>query len=36
MIVRNEAHLKKTVDSAAPYISSWVIVSTGCDGKTQD
>jgi hypothetical protein len=36
MIVRNEAHLKETLDSVAPCISSWVIVSTGCDGKTQD
>jgi hypothetical protein len=26
----------RTVDSAAPYICSWVIVSTGCVGKTQD
>ncbi len=36
MIVRNQAHLKETLDSVAPYISSWVIVSTGCDDGIQD
>jgi glycosyltransferase involved in cell wall biosynthesis len=43
MIVRNEAHMRndahiiqKTLDSVAPYISSWVIVDTGSDDGTQD
>ncbi|MDT5139070.1 MAG: hypothetical protein QOD58_3332 [Mycobacterium sp.] len=37
MIVRNEAHVvKEALDSAAPYISSWVIVDTGSDDGTQD
>jgi hypothetical protein len=29
-------YTSRTVDSVAPYICSGVIVSTGCDGKTQD
>lgn len=37
MIVRNEAHVvQETLDSVAPYISSWVIVDTGSDDGTQD
>jgi glycosyltransferase involved in cell wall biosynthesis len=37
MIVKNEAHVvRETLDSAAPYISSWVIVDTGSDDGTQD
>ena len=37
MIVRNEAHIiQETLDTAAPYISSWVIVDTGSDDGTQD
>ncbi len=43
MIVRNEAHMRNdghiiqnTLDSVAPYISSWVIVDTGSDDGTQD
>ena len=43
MIVRNEAHMRndahivqKTLDSVAPYISSWVIVDTGSDDGTQE
>lgn len=37
MIVRNEAHIVcETLDSVAPYISSWVIVDTGSDDGTQD
>ena len=37
MIVRNEAHIvHETLDSVAPYISSWVIVDTGSDDGTQD
>jgi len=37
MIVRNEAHVvKEALDSAAPYIGSWVIVDTGSDDGTQD
>jgi glycosyltransferase involved in cell wall biosynthesis len=37
MIVKNEAHIVcETLDSVAPYISSWVIVDTGSDDGTQD
>ncbi len=37
MIVRNEAHIiQETLDSVAPYISSWVIVDTGSNDGTQD
>jgi glycosyltransferase involved in cell wall biosynthesis len=37
MIVKNEAHIiRETLDSVAPYISSWVIVDTGSDDGTQD
>ncbi|HEU0190836.1 MAG TPA: class I SAM-dependent methyltransferase [Mycobacterium sp.] len=37
MIVRNEAHiLADTLDSVAPYISSWVIVDTGSNDGTQN
>jgi hypothetical protein len=37
MIVRNEVHIvHETLDSVAPYISSWVIVDTGSDDGTQD
>src|SRR6201993_3432328 len=37
MIVRNEAHIiGETLDSVAPYISSWVIVDTGSDDGTQE
>ena len=37
MIVRNEAHIiRETLDSVAPYISSWVIVDTGSNDGTQD
>ncbi|WP_293314107.1 glycosyltransferase [Mycobacterium sp.] len=37
MIVRNEAHIiRETLDTVAPYISSWVIVDTGSDDGTQD
>ncbi|MGA8332860.1 MAG: glycosyltransferase [Mycobacterium sp.] len=37
MIVRNETHIiRETLDSVAPYISSWVIVDTGSDDGTQD
>jgi glycosyltransferase involved in cell wall biosynthesis len=37
MIVRDEAHIiRETLDSVAPYISSWVIVDTGSDDGTQD
>jgi tetratricopeptide (TPR) repeat protein len=43
MIVRNEAHMRddahiiqKTLDSVAPFISSWVIVDTGSDDGTQE
>ena len=37
MIVRNEAHIvPETLDTVAPYISSWVIVDTGSDDGTQD
>lgn len=43
MIVRNEAWMRddahiiqKTLDSVAPYISSWVIVDTGSDDGTQE
>jgi glycosyltransferase involved in cell wall biosynthesis len=37
MIVKNEAHIvHETLDSVAPYISSWVIVDTGSDDGTQD
>jgi glycosyltransferase involved in cell wall biosynthesis len=36
MIVRNEAHIvRETLDSAAPYIGSWVIVDTGSGDGTQ-
>ncbi len=36
MIVRNEAHIVcETLDSVAPYISSWVVVDTGSDDGTQ-
>ncbi len=37
MIVRNETHvIRETLDSVAPYISSWVIVDTGSEDGTQD
>jgi len=43
MIVRNDAYLRDdahiiqdTLDSVAPYISSWVIVDTGSNDGTQD
>ncbi len=43
MIVRNAARMQKdghiiqkTLDSVAPYVSSWVIVDTGSDDGTQD
>jgi glycosyltransferase involved in cell wall biosynthesis len=37
MIVKNEAHIvNETLDSVAPYITSWVIVDTGSDDGTQD
>jgi glycosyltransferase involved in cell wall biosynthesis len=37
MIVRNESQIiEATLDMAAPYISSWVIVDTGSDDGTQD
>jgi hypothetical protein len=37
MIVRNEAHVvHETLDSVAPYISSWVIVDTGSNDGTQN
>src|SRR6201993_4997031 len=37
MIVRNEAHIiRETLESVAPYITSWVIVDTGSDDGTQD
>jgi hypothetical protein len=43
MIVRNDAHLRDdahiiqdTLDSVAPYISSWVIVDTGSKDGTQE
>ena len=37
MIVKNEAHIvAETLDSVAPYISSWVIVDTGSTDGTQD
>ncbi|MEE6179620.1 glycosyltransferase family 2 protein, partial [Mycobacterium sp. 050134] len=37
MIVKNEAHVvAETLDSVAPYISSWVIVDTGSTDGTQD
>jgi len=37
MIVKNEAHIiRETLDSVAPYISSWLIVDTGSDDGTQD
>ncbi|WP_343575633.1 glycosyltransferase [Mycobacterium sp.] len=37
MIVRNEAHIvHETLNSVAPYISSWVIVDTGSDDGTQN
>jgi glycosyltransferase involved in cell wall biosynthesis len=37
MIVKNEAHIvHETLDSVAPYISSWVIVDTGSHDGTQD
>ncbi len=37
MIVRNEADVvAETLDSVAPYISSWVIVDTGSTDGTQD
>ena len=37
MIVRNEAHIvHEVLDSAAPHISSWVVVDTGSNDGTQD
>lgn len=37
MIVKNEAEVvAETLDSVAPYISSWVIVDTGSTDGTQD
>src|ERR1700739_4642309 len=37
MIVRNEADVvAETLDSVAPYISSWVIVDTGSSDGSQD
>jgi glycosyltransferase involved in cell wall biosynthesis len=37
MIVRNETHIIcETLDSVAPFISSWVIADTGSDDGTQD
>ncbi len=37
MIVKNEADIvTETLDSVAPYISSWVIVDTGSTDGTQD
>src|SRR3954449_846420 len=43
MVVRNAAHmrddghlLRDTLDSVAPYISSWVIVDAGSTDGTQD
>jgi len=37
MIVKNEAHVvAETLDSVAPYISSWVVVDTGSTDGTQD
>lgn len=37
MIVRNEAHIvHEVLDSAAPHISSWVVVDTGSSDGTQD
>src|ERR1700739_2942811 len=37
MIVKNEADVvAETLDSVAPYISSWVIVDTGSTDGTQD
>ena len=37
MIVRNEAHIvHQVLDSVAPYISSWMIVDTGSEDRTQD
>jgi hypothetical protein len=37
MIVRNEAHIiRDTLDTVAPYISSWLIVDTGSNDGTQD
>ena len=37
MIVRNETHIIcETLDSVAPFISSWVIADTGSDDGTQE
>ena len=37
MIVSNEAqHIGETLDSVAPYVSSWMIVDTGSDGGSQE
>ena len=37
MIVKNEAHIvAESLDSVAPYITSWVIVDTGSTDGTQD
>lgn len=37
MIVRNETHIIcETLDSVAPFISSWVIADSGSDDGTQD
>src|SRR6202012_2503092 len=36
-IVKTEAHIvAETLDSVAPYISSWVVVDTGSTDGTQD
>jgi glycosyltransferase involved in cell wall biosynthesis len=37
MIVRNEARgIAATLDSVAPYVSSWMVVDTGSDDGTQE